>query len=174
MARPPRPLSVLIFLAAFISMAPAYSGARYGAGYEILNVARTLAETGTFGNPYAALPTGPTAHVAPLYTRCLALLIRFLGYSVAFAFVTSTCALLMHALQAALLPYVSLLLFDRMAPGVCAALMTIFLPLYYFLPEFEIVYDAVGLMLFCLAASHFAARPSRRRALAIGVFVGAL
>ena len=33
---------------------------------EVTNVAKSLATTGVFGNPYK-IPTGPTAHVAPIY-----------------------------------------------------------------------------------------------------------
>src|SRR5204863_1873109 len=91
----------------------------------------------------------------PLYPMFLALLIRVFGYSAMFALMTSACTILMHGLQAALLPYVSVLFFNRLAPGVWAAVMSIVLPLYFFLPQFEIMYDAVGLMLFCLAAGRW-------------------
>ena len=65
----PPPLTLLLFAAAFLSMARNFSGAGYGTGYETLSIARTLAETGTFGNPCWVLPTGPTAHCAR-FIRC--------------------------------------------------------------------------------------------------------
>jgi len=164
-------LTVLLFVAAFQSMARNFTGAHYGAGYEILNVAKTLAETGTFGNPYGVLPTGPTAHCAPLFPMFLAALIKLLGYSGKFVIAANLCALVMYGMQAALMPYVSVLFFGRPAPGIWAAAMTIVLPLFFFLPQFDIAYDAAGLMLFCL----YTARPQTRgRALGTGVFLGVL
>jgi hypothetical protein len=43
-----------------------------------LMVAKSLAATGEFQNPYA-VPTGPTAHVAPLYPFLISILIRLMG-----------------------------------------------------------------------------------------------
>jgi hypothetical protein len=167
-------VTVLLFAAAFLSMARSFSGGRYGAGYETLNIARTLAETGTFGNPYGVLPTGPTAHCAPLYPMFLAMLIKLFGYSGTFVLITNFCALAMYGLHAALLPRVSLLFFKHQAPGICAAIMTIFLPLYFFLPEFENMYDAAGLMILCLASAAFARAPGHWGAFGIGALIGIL
>ncbi|HJZ99503.1 MAG TPA: hypothetical protein VKE70_23495, partial [Candidatus Solibacter sp.] len=155
-------------------MARLYTTAHFGPGYEILNVARTLAETGTFGNPYTALPTGPTAHVAPIYPMFLALLIKLFGYATIFVVLTSGLVLVMHGLHAMLMPRVSALFFGHTGPGYWAAILSILLPLFPFLPQFELMYDAVGLMLFCLAAARYARPPSTRRALAIGAFAGVL
>ena len=155
-------------------MARFYSTARYGAGYEILNVARTLAETGTFGDPYLALRTGPTAHVAPLYPMFLALFIKLFGYGAIFVILTSGLVLVMHGLHAMLMPRVSELFFERAAPGYWAAILSILLPVFPFLPQFELMYDAVGLMLFCLAAARYARSPSTWRALGIGALAGVL
>jgi hypothetical protein len=169
--RVPPALTLLLFAAAFGSMARNFTGAHYGAGYEILNVAKTLAQIGTFGNPYGVLPTGPTAHCAPLFPMFLAGLIKLFGYSGMFAIAANLAALVMYGLQAALMPYVSVLFFGRLAPGIWAAAMTIVLPLFFFLPQFDIAYDAVGLMLFCILA----ARPLHRgSALGLGAFLGVL
>jgi len=127
-------------------MARLYTTAHFGPGYEILNVARTLAETGTFGNPYTALPTGPTAHVAPIYPMFLALLIKLFGYATIFVVLTSGLVLVMHGLHAMLMPRVSALFFGHTGPGYWAAILSILLPLFPFLPQFELMYDAVGLM----------------------------
>jgi hypothetical protein len=167
-------VTVLLFAAAFLSMARSFSDGRYGAGYETLNIARTLAETGTFGNPYGILPTGPTAHCAPLYPMFLAMLIKFFGYSGEFVLITNICALAMYALHTAMLPRVSLLLFNRQGPGILAALMTILLPIYLFLPEFENMYDGAGLVCFCLISAAFARSPGRWGAVGIGAFIGVL
>ena len=44
----------------------------FDSGYESVSIARSLAETGRFANPYI-LNTGLTAHLAPLYPALLAL-----------------------------------------------------------------------------------------------------
>src|SRR5260370_31602251 len=46
---------------------------------EMASVAVTFAHTGQLGNPYMALPTGPTAHVAPVYPLLLGVIYRFFG-----------------------------------------------------------------------------------------------
>src|SRR5271157_6520169 len=46
---------------------------------EMEKIARSLAEDNVFGNPYA-LPTGPTAHHAPIYPFLLSLIFRMFGY----------------------------------------------------------------------------------------------
>lgn len=43
------------------------------------SAAVTFAHTGQLGNPYMALPTGPTAHVAPVYPLLLAIIYRTFG-----------------------------------------------------------------------------------------------
>jgi hypothetical protein len=174
MARPTRLFAPLLFAAAFVSMARYVAGARYGDGFEPLKIAKTLAETGIFGNPYGALPTGPTAHCAPLYPMFLAALIKLLGYSAIFVVITNTCALVMYSLHVAMLPSVSVLFFNRPGPGIWTALLSIVLPLYFFLPEFENMYDAVGLMYFCLASTAVARSPGRWGAIGLGALIGIL
>jgi hypothetical protein len=46
---------------------------------EMASVAVTFAHTGQLGNPYMALPTGPTAHVAPVYPLLLGMIYRLFG-----------------------------------------------------------------------------------------------
>jgi hypothetical protein len=49
--------------------------------FEMERAAISLAETGVLGNPYA-IPTGPTAHVAPLYAGLLAIIFSLFGTGV--------------------------------------------------------------------------------------------
>jgi hypothetical protein len=104
----------------------------------------------------------------------LALLIKLLGYSGLFVLVINTCTLLLHGLHAALLPHMSLLFFGRPGPGIWAAAMNIALPVFFFLPQFELIYSATGVMLFCLASAAFARAPRRWSAFALGAFLGVL
>jgi hypothetical protein len=49
----------------------------FGPGFETVAIARSLATTGRFADPYAPVPTGFTAHSAPLYPAFLALPLWF-------------------------------------------------------------------------------------------------
>ncbi|MGC9947348.1 MAG: hypothetical protein ABSF64_13345 [Bryobacteraceae bacterium] len=167
-------IPLLLFGGGFISIALQSSGGRLGSGYEIVETARCLALHGTFANPFSVLPTGPSAHCAPLYPAFLALLIRIFGYSTAYAQVAFLCSMAMHALHAALLPYVSELFFRDRRPGIWAGAIGIVFPVFYFFPQFEIMYAAVGLMLFCLAATRLARGAGVWRGFACGLLAGLL
>jgi hypothetical protein len=109
-----------------------------------------------------------------LYPAFIALLIRIFGYSTAFARAVFLCTMAMHGLQAALLPYVSELFFHDRRPGIWAAAVGIALPIFYFFPQFEIMYAAVGLMLFCLAAARLARGAGAWHGFACGLLAGLL
>ncbi len=47
--------------------------------FEMVSAAATFARTGMIGNAYMAMPTGPTAHVAPLYPILLGTVYRIFG-----------------------------------------------------------------------------------------------
>jgi hypothetical protein len=72
---------LLVFCAAFLFRAAVYFAFRnYGTipPREMERVAGCFAETGSFCNPYAT-PTGPTAHVGPLYPILLGSIYRVFG-----------------------------------------------------------------------------------------------
>ena len=73
---------------------------------ETVRTAISLAQDGTFSNPFPT-PTGPTAHVAPLYPWILSLIFKAFGTGTKGEFVKQilTCAAV--ALQYALLPFVA-------------------------------------------------------------------
>lgn len=70
---------------------------------EMEQIARSLAQTGAFANPYH-LPTGPTAHHAPLYPFLLSLIFRLWGYGRTAAFAMVGMGIVFAAAQYALLP----------------------------------------------------------------------
>src|SRR6266702_7889778 len=47
--------------------------------FEMNSVATTFARTGQIANAYMAMPTGPTAHVAPLYPMFIGTIYRVFG-----------------------------------------------------------------------------------------------
>jgi hypothetical protein len=104
----------------------------------------------------------------------LALLIWVLGNSPPFVLVLCGITIAVHALHAALLPSVSQLFFRDRRPGIWAAAVTIVLPVFFLFPQFEIMYVATGLMLFCLVASRLAVRGGIVPAIAIGIGIGLL
>jgi hypothetical protein len=164
----------LLFAAGFLSTARHFSTGQLGRGFEAIEIARNLAAHGAFANPFAALPTGPSALCPPLFPAFIALILRLLGFSGVSALVVATCSIVMHGLHAALLPYISEDFFDDRRPGICAAVISIVFPIFYFFPQFEIMYVAVGLMAFCLASRRFARVADGRRGLGCGVLLGLL
>ena len=69
-------------------------------------ISRSLAETGQFANPYK-LPTGLTAHHAPVYPFLLAGIFKIFGYGPAAANAIVTTNLIFAAGIAALMPWVA-------------------------------------------------------------------
>lgn len=137
-------------------------------------IARNLAEHGQFANPFSPRLTGPTAIAPPIYPAFLALLIWIFGNSVPFALAANVITMAVHSLHAALLPSVSQLFFQDRRPGIWAAAVTIVLPVFFLFPQYEIMYVATGLMLFCLATSRLALRDGIAPALASGIGIGLL
>lgn len=167
-------IPALFFVAAFIATAFQYPTVRLGNGFETLAIARNLAEHGQFANPFSPRLTGPTAHTAPIYPAFLALLIWTFGNSVFFALAVNGITMAVHSLHAALLPSVSQLFFQDRRPGIWAAAVMIALPVFFLFPQYEIMYVATGLMLFCLATSRLTLQDRIVPALASGVGIGLL
>ncbi len=72
--------------------------------WEMESIAVSLAERGTFADPYL-IPTGPTAHVPPVYPVLLSLLYRVLGLTFAAGFVAWMLGAASYAITFALLPW---------------------------------------------------------------------
>src|SRR5262249_9430763 len=117
-----------------------YPDSSDGSGFETIAVARCLAEHGVFANPYSSYPTGPTAHVAPRYPAFLSFLLFFFVFSVGFALAPPFFSAVVHGRHAALLPKVWELFSHARRPGIWAAVLSLFLPLYFFFPPFEVIY----------------------------------
>jgi hypothetical protein len=167
-------IAALLFIAAAVATALQFPQVRLATGYETLNIARNLAEHGEFANPFSSRPTGPTAHAAPLYPAFLALLLRIFGDTPWFGIFAIGITILVHALHAALLPSISQIFFEDSRPGIWAAVVTIVLPVFYLFPQYEIMYVATGLMLFCLATHRLIAANKRIAPLVTGVCLGLL
>ena len=92
-------------------------------GAETVRVARSLAEYGTFANPFAAGNTGPTAHVAPIYPFLYALFLKVFGDGYPCLLILWGLTLAVLASQMALLPWLSSQVGLGVAPGLAAAVL---------------------------------------------------
>jgi hypothetical protein len=132
------------------------AGARYWAAspvsvfaqVETFAVARSLVETGRFADPFQTMPTGATAHVAPLFPAFLALLIIAFREFSPHATVALTCCA--HGLFTMLLPKLSRVVFGREGPGIAAAVMSAVLPYAKIQPTWEGIWAAVASMAWCV------------------------
>ena len=96
---------------------------RLARGYETMTVARNLAVSGQFRDPYA-LPTGLTAHVPPVYASMIALLYRVFGMNSvpATLLLIAMNACLLGA-AAAFLPLLSVSVYGTRGPGIAGAIL---------------------------------------------------
>lgn len=90
-------------------------------GYELFAVAESLVQHHSFADPFLPLPTGPTAHVGPAYPAYLALVFIVFGHGPAAVAVLMWGALLMFALQLAMLPFLARQLHLGFWTGILAA-----------------------------------------------------
>jgi hypothetical protein len=149
-----RDLCVLLFLAAllvgFYRRFVQHPGVELGNGFERLSVARSLAEEGSFANPFRPARTGYTAHLPPLYPLYLAAILKLTGDGVAFGVLATFLTILVFALHTSLLPRMSELLFGEPVSGLYAAALCILLPAFQLTFTHEAIFAATGIMLFCL------------------------
>src|SRR5258708_7316436 len=85
-----------------------YTHAYDDVGGEAVRVAHSIAETGSYSNPFG-LPTGPKAHVAPVYPYLLSLLLRVTPTEHLFKIAATMLAVVVTSLLWALLPVVAVL-----------------------------------------------------------------
>jgi hypothetical protein len=92
---------------------------------ESVRLARSLAETGQFANPFVPLDTGPSAHSAPVFPALLALLMRVFGDGITGMYAIKLTAVLMLSAQLALFPVFSRLLGMGELNGIIGAILWI-------------------------------------------------
>lgn len=86
--------------------------------WETFAVAHSLATTGEFADPYL-LPTGPTAHLAPVYPYLLSLIYRVFGLTLVAGYVTWLLAAAAESVMFALMPWLA----GRLGVGRSAGLV---------------------------------------------------
>jgi hypothetical protein len=145
-------LTALIFVVAFYRYRPEDAPlAPCGLGFEPLTLGCSLASTGTFSSPFAVLPTGPTAHLAPLFPWIVSLVVKRFGNEPVAMRTLEWLAALMLAFQISLWPWISKRMGMGFATGMIAA--ALWLPVGFVLdPEWEAPYVAllILILVFCM------------------------
>ncbi len=151
-------LAVLIYVLAAavrLTLVFGYHHCEYGRP-EPIRVALSLARSGSFANPYA-IPTGPTAHVAPVHPLLLAPIYAIWGDTRTADRVRTGATILEASAQYALLPCVSAALGLGAGSGVIGGLLGAVIPLHY-LPETQGVFEVTTVALFLELSTIFFAR----------------
>ncbi len=144
----------------------------FGRGWEMLNVARTLAEKGYYGDPFAILATGPTAMVPPAYPLLLSVFVRLFGDTSLFAWSAIVLCVLVHGLYSMLLPEVGARLLDDRRSGEAAAALACLIPAFPLMPQWDTMFTTCGILLYLLAANPSVEQG--RRWFGIGALAGLL
>jgi hypothetical protein len=126
---------------------------------EVVRVALSVAEYGTFADPYHPLPTGYTAHTAPLYVLFFAAIVKLFGEGFTGAMVLWGINSGFLALQLALLPVLSKRLGLGVGPGVLAAVFGMVFQPYRVLPEWESLMVGALMVLLCVLTIPYFQQP---------------
>ena len=168
---------MLIFAAAFtIRMALIVHNHSIGPlGHtEAFNVARSIVEHGTFGNPYETAETGETAHVAPLFPFVLSLLMRLLGTGGTLGAVVQAMTVAAASALYALFPALAEALFGDRRIGIWSGFAGAALPFHLWLESVgthEGVYAGLAIAILFLCTSRWLKRgvPEFRDCIRFGV-----
>ncbi len=161
-----RKAQLALFLAAFswtvLQVPLKLHAAGFGQPFELTTVASNLAASGEFRDPFG-IATGPTAHVAPVYTFIVAAAIKVFREPnrviVALIFLNA----LLFGCAAALLPVLSQYVYGGIAPGVAGGFLLVLAG--WLIPQWE---AALSSVLFLVAALAII----RRGAVSAGFWTG--
>lgn len=123
----------------------------FGDGYETVNVARSLARTGEFADPFAAGRTGPTAMTPPGYPFLLSLLLRAGGEAQS-AKLATLFAVIAHAFGVAMLPLAARFFWGHSMPGTIAGFVSLIPPITWIIPAWDANVTAACLVGYCVLA----------------------
>jgi hypothetical protein len=170
-------LALLIFAASFAIYAVSPQGkSRFSdleKGAEISRVALSVARDGSFANPFFPLPTGYTAHAAPVYVLLYALVAKMFGIGWMGSRVLWALNVGFLALQLALMPVLSERLGLGVAPGIVAAALGAIVQPYRVLPEWESLFTGALLIALCVMTLRYFKMPGDwRRSLLFGLLWG--
>ncbi|HEX7729112.1 MAG TPA: hypothetical protein VF392_08755 [Terracidiphilus sp.] len=163
----------LFLLGAVAGLVSAHGVIPFGKGFEMCELAKNLAEHGSYANPFGVLPTGPTAANPPLYPVILALYIKVLRNQSLVFLAAVVGNLIANACTAALLPRVSQVFFRDARPGITASILWV--ASVQLMPAWDVSFTVVLLLLFILVTAGMGGgQPSWKAALRGGMIGGAL
>lgn len=138
--------------------------------WEVTAVAMSLYERGEFADPYA-IPTGPTAHVAPFHPALIAAVYHLLGPTLRAGYVVWLILIATHGAAWAMLPWLA----DRFdldpRAGLAAGIVGTLLPRWPGFAEAPAAI-AIGLMLAAFLARWKGRAPSLPSSFALGLAIG--
>jgi hypothetical protein len=148
MSRPAKASALIFLVAAAMRLCLIFVFHHYEIGRtEPVRIAISLAKHGEFADPYA-LPTGPTAHSAPLYPAFASGLYRMWGDTQRADYARFTLNTLAASAEYALIPMVTMALGLGLGPGVVAGFAGALIPLQLWaecLGDFEAAWIALFL-----------------------------
>ena len=127
-------------------------GYGFGRAFEMAAIARSLAEHGTYANPFAPAITGPTALVPPIHPLFLAVLMRIFHAPAGMQIAAIFANILANAVIAALLPRIAAVCYGDAKAGVIGGVLWILA--MRLLPQWDVSNTIVGLLCFCLLTAH--------------------
>src|SRR5437868_11043697 len=119
-----RPLFLLGFFWTLLQLPLGLSAPGFGQQFELTTVASNLAATGQFRDPFG-VPTGPTAHVAPVYAAILAVVIKLLREPVNVTLAMMVVNAVLFGWAASLLPALSRYVYGQTSPGVAGGVLLV-------------------------------------------------
>ncbi len=137
---------------------------------EIGRIATSVAQTGEFANPYA-LPTGPTAHVPPIYPYILGGIYRLFGLTRTAGWVSYMFVAVIASLLYALLPWLSSRFGLGRGAGFIGGLMGI-QPEEIFLHAEDLMALALALLLAAFVVRWTTRRTTWQGSLLLGIGMG--
>jgi hypothetical protein len=167
-------VTLVIMLAAGLVGAYSQMVAPARPGAEMWHLAASLADHGTFANPYGHFKTGPAALNPPLFPLFLAGLIKLFRVPSLVYGAAVLCSILANAITVALLPRISVVFYDDPIPGIIASVL--WLPAMQPIPGWDTNYTHAALIFFiCFTASFSSiSRHATRDAILAGLSAGLL
>ncbi len=123
-------------------------GYGFGRGFEMAAIARSLAEYGTYANPFAPAITGPTALVPPIHPLFLAALMRIFHTPAGMRIAAVFANIVANAFIAALLPRLATVCYGDPKVGIIGGALWILS--MRLLPQWDVSNTILGLLCFCL------------------------
>lgn len=168
-------IAALIFGATlYVYYAPYHPHRLCGVGYESLQLACSLAQKGTFADPFQTMPTGPSAHLAPLYPAFLAVLMRWFGEDSYAGFAMGWAVIGVIGIHLALLPFLARRFRLGFSSGVVAATAFLFAEIPPFVIWESFYVALLAMVLSCLMYDIATQTPSAAKIITTSVLWGVL